>query len=253
MAVAGSPSGAEALREIRTFMEVFRYLVDVRSWPLEADHIEEDDLDAVTYDWDARDLGIPADGLRDLLELRQMRPLTARQPWGVFFLEFGGERLPKVQVRRLLRALVAKKRTAGALSRPTWRLDDLLFIVFTGSGTSKEVHFVAFRGDDPQSAELRELSWQPAQETRLVLQLLAEEVLPCLDWPENEGDIDSWRSRWRSGLTPGRSGDQRLGPSRRSHGQDCRRSAGPDPRGTDRGEGFRTILDANGRDPHAAC
>ena len=32
MAVAGSPSGAEALREIRTFMEVFRYLVDVRSW-----------------------------------------------------------------------------------------------------------------------------------------------------------------------------------------------------------------------------
>ena len=170
--------------------------------PLEADHIEEDDLDAVTFDWDAHDLGIPADGLRDLQELRQMRPLTASQPWGVFFLEFGGERLPKVQVRRLLRALVAKKRTAGAVSRPTWRLDDLLFIVFTGSGTSKEVHFVAFRGDDPQSAELRELSWQPAQETRLVLQLLAEEVLPCLDWPENEGDVDSWRSRWRSGLTP---------------------------------------------------
>ena len=202
MAVVGSPRGAEALREIRTFMEVFRYLVDVRGWPLEADHIEEDDLDAVTYDWDVDDLGIPADGLRDLQELRQMRPLTAGQPWGVFFLEFGGERLPKVQVRRLLRALVAMKRTAGAVSRPTWRLDDLLFIVFTGSGNSKEVHFVAFRGDDPQSAELRELSWQPAQETRLVLQLLAEELLPCLDWPEDEGDVDSWRSRWRSGLTP---------------------------------------------------
>ena len=202
MAVVGRPRGAEALRELRTFMEVFRYLVDVRGWPLEANHIEEDDLDAVTYDWDADDLGIPADGLRDLQELRQMRPLTASQPWGVFFLEFGGERLPKVQVRRLLRALVAMKRTAGVVSRPTWRLDDLLFIVFTGSGNSKEVHFVAFRGDDPKSAELRELSWQPAQETRLVLQLLAEELLPCLDWPEDEGEVDSWRSRWRSGLTP---------------------------------------------------
>ncbi len=183
-------------------MEVFRYLVDVRDWPLAADDIEDDDLDAVTYDWDADDLGIPAGALRDLRELRQMRPLTAGQPWGVFFLKFGGERLPKVQIRRLLRALVAKKRTAAAASRPTWRLSDLLFIVFTGSGDSIEVHFVAFRGDDPQSAELRELSWQPALDTRLVLELLAEERLPCLDWPDDEDDVESWRNRWRSGLTP---------------------------------------------------
>ena len=193
---------AEALRGIRTFMEVFRYLVDVRDWPLAADDIEDDDLDAVTYDWDADDLGIPAGALRDLRELRQMRPLTAGQPWGVFFLRFGGERLPKVQIRRLLRALVAKKRTSAAASRPTWRLADLLFVVFTGSGDSIEVHFVAFRGDDPQAAELRELSWQPALDTRLVLELLAEERLPCLDWPADEEDVESWRNRWRSGLTP---------------------------------------------------
>ena len=193
---------AEGLRGIRTFMEVFRYLVDVRDWPLAADDIEDDDLDAVTYDWDADDLGIPAGALRDLRALRQMRPLTVGQPWGVFFLKFGGERLPKVQIRRLLRALVAKKRTSAAASRPTWRLADLLFVVFTGSGDSIEVHFVAFRGDDPQAAELRELSWQPALDTRLVLELLAEERLPCLDWPDDEEDVESWRNRWRSGLTP---------------------------------------------------
>ena len=183
-------------------MEVFRYLVDVRDWPLAADDIEDDDLDAVTYDWDADDLGIPAGALRDLRELRQMRPLTVGQPWGVFFLKFGGERLPKAQIRHLLRALVAKKRTSAAASRPTWRLADLLFVVFTGSGDSIEVHFVAFRGDDPQTAELRELSWQPALDTRLVLELLAEERLPCLDWPDDEEDVESWRNRWRSGLTP---------------------------------------------------
>ena len=201
MTMTGAAAGADVLRGIRTFMEVFRYLVDVRGWPLVADDIE-DDLDAVTYDWGADDLGIPAGALRDLLELRQMRPLTAGQPWGVFFLKFRGERLPKVQIRRLLRALVAKKRTAAAASRPAWRLADLLFIVFTGSGDSIEVHFVAFRGDDPQTAELRELSWQPVLDTRLVLELLAEEHLPCLDWPDDEEDVESWRTRWRSGLTP---------------------------------------------------
>lgn len=203
MPVVNAASGADALRGLRTFMEVFRYLVDVRGWPLAADHIEAEDLDRVTYDWDADDLGIPASALRDLRELRQMRPLTAGQPWGVFFLEFGGERLPKVQIRSVLRALVTKKRTsAAAASRRTWGLDDLLFIVFTGSGDSIEVHFVVFRGADAQAAEFRELSWQPVHEARRVLQFLAEERLPCLDWPDDESNLESWRARWRSGLTP---------------------------------------------------
>ena len=203
MPVAGAASGADALRGLRTFMEVFRYLVDVRGWPLDADHIEDEDLDDVTYDWDADDLGLPASALRDLRELRQMRPLTVGQPWGVFFLEFGGERLPKVQIRSVLRALVTKKRmSAAAASRRTWGLDDLLFIVFTGSGDSIEVHFVVFRGADAQTAEFRELSWQPVHEARRVLQFLAEERLPCLDWPDEESNIESWRARWRSGLTP---------------------------------------------------
>ena len=203
MPVAGTAGGADALRRLRTFMEVFRYLVDVRGWPLDADHIEDEDLDRVTYDWDSDDLGIPASALRDLRELRQMRPLTAGQPWGVFFLEFGGERLPKVQIRSVLRALVTKKRTsAAAASRRTWGLDDLLFIVFTGSGDSIEVHFVVFRGADAQTAEFRELSWQPVHEARRVLQFLAEERLPCLDWPDDESNLESWRARWRSGLTP---------------------------------------------------
>ena len=203
MPVVNAASGADALRGLRTFMEVFRYLVDVRGWPLAADHIEDEDLDRVTYDWDADDLGIPASALRDLRELRQMRPLTAGQPWGVFFLEFGGERLPKVQIRSVLRALVTKKRaSAAAASRRTWGLDDLLFIVFTGSGDSIEVHFVVFRGADAQTAEFRELSWQPVHEARRVLQFLAEERLPCLDWPDDESNLESWRARWRSGLTP---------------------------------------------------
>ena len=201
MAARGT-AGIGALRRMRTFMEVFRYLVDVRGWPLESDHLENDDLDAVTYDWDPDELGIASDGLRDLRELRQMRPLAANQPWGVFFLEFSGTRLPRVQIRRLLRALVAKKRTAGASTLPTWRLDDLLFIVITGSGDSVEVHFVAFRGGDSQTAELRELAWQPVRESQRVLQLLAEELLPCLDWPSDETDIEAWRVQWRSGLAP---------------------------------------------------
>ena len=63
-----------------------------------------------TYDWDPGEMGIPADRLR---RVWQMRPLTAAQPWGVFFLEFVGSRLPITQVRHVLRVLVTSKRAAG--------------------------------------------------------------------------------------------------------------------------------------------
>ena len=97
---------------------MFQYLADDQDWPLDMAHLDDDDLTAVTYDWDPEELGIPARQLDDLKRLQQMRPLTANQPWGVFFLEFAGHRLRYTPIRRLLRALVTKKRAAGATSVP---------------------------------------------------------------------------------------------------------------------------------------
>ena len=187
---------AETMRGIRTFAQVFQYLVDDQGWPLELPDLEDDDLTAVTYDWDPAELGIPADRLGDLKRLQQMRPLTVSQPWGVFFLEFGGPRLRYTPIRRLLRALVTKKRVAAAASRPTWALDDLLFVVITGTGDEVEIHLLAFQGSDPQTAEFRSLAWRPAHAPPRHLQRLNEELLPCLAWPTDDSDVESWRKAW---------------------------------------------------------
>ena len=187
---------AETMRGIRTFAQVFQYLVDGQGWPLELPDLEDDDLTAVTYDWDAAELGIPADRLGDLKRLQQMRPLTVNQPWGVFFLEFGGPRLRYTPIRRLLRALVTKKRAAAAASRPTWALDDLLFVVITGTGDEVEIHLLAFHGSAPQTAEFRSLAWRPVHAPPRHLQRLNEELLPCLAWPTDDSDVESWRKAW---------------------------------------------------------
>ena len=187
---------AETMRGIRTFAQVFQYLVDGQGWPLELPDLEDDDLTAVTYDWDPAELGIPADRLGDLKRLQQMRPLTVNQPWGVFFLEFSGPRLRYTPIRRLLRALVTKKRAAAAASRPTWALDDLLFVVITGTGDEVEIHLLAFHGSDPQTAEFRSLAWRPAHAPPLHLQRLNKELLPCLAWPTDDSDVESWRKAW---------------------------------------------------------
>ena len=187
---------AETMRGIRTFAQVFQYLVDVQGWPLELPDLEDDDLTAVTYDWDPAELGIPAERLKDFKRLQQMRPLTVNQPWGVFFLEFSGPRLRYTPIRRLLRGLVTKKRAAGAASRPTWALADLLFVVITGTGDEVEIHLLAFQGSDPQTAEFRSLAWRPAHAPPRHLQRLSEELLPCLAWPADDSDIESWRKTW---------------------------------------------------------
>ena len=190
------PGTVETLRSIRAFAQVFKYLADERGWPLDTDALDEDDLESLTYDWDPEELGISPGGLGALRRLRQMRPVTAGQPWGVFFLEFTGARLPITQVRRILRALVARKRASGNGSRPSWRLDDLLFIVSTGAGGTMELHLITFRGDSPQGAEFRSLSWRTDTPTGH-LRRLAEELLPCLDWPDDVTDVASWRAAWR--------------------------------------------------------
>ena len=192
------PGKVETLRSIRAFAQVFKYLRDERGWPLDADALDDDDLDSLTYDWNPEELDIAPGSLDALRRLRQMRPVTTSQPWGVFFLEFTGARLPITQVRRILRALVARKRGSGNGSRPSWRLDDLLFIISTGAGAGEtmELHLITFRGDSPQGAEFRSLTWRADTPTGH-LRRLAEELLPCLDWPDDTTDVASWRTAWR--------------------------------------------------------
>ena len=186
--------GVEALRRIRTFAQLFRYLIDELNWPLDADKLEEDEI---TYDWEPSEIGVPVDALKDLRRFQQMRPLAVTQPWGVFFLEFAGPRLPITQVRSLLKALVKKKRTNHNGSPRTWDRDSLLFIIVTGADDSMQLQLIAFGGPGSQNAKFLPLAWRPVQSPSRHLHRLATELLPKLTWPKNPRDAESWLISWR--------------------------------------------------------
>ena len=103
---------AEKLRSVGTFEEVIEYLTDELDWPIAAD-----DLEDATFDYELSELGLDAERLPRVKSLRQLRPLATEQPWGVFFLEFSGPRLPLTSLRQLLTSLVTKKRARGTGSR----------------------------------------------------------------------------------------------------------------------------------------
>jgi predicted helicase len=181
------------LRGITSFDDVIEYLVDELDWPIDADDLEE-----ATFEWDPDELGIPADRVPHLASLRQLRPLETDQPWGIFFLEFDGPRLPLTALRRLLDKLVTKKRATGSGTRRTWDLNDLLFIITTSTGDTVELHFIAFFEQPDKPAEIRSIPWRPGQSPAQHLKRLATELLPHLAWPDDPADISEWRDEWRS-------------------------------------------------------
>lgn len=183
----------DELRNVRSLDDVLELLADDLDWP-----ITVDDLEDATWDWDPEDLGIPPDRVPHLVSLRQLRPLATNQPWGVFFLEFDGPRLPLTALRRLLDKLVTKKRQSGGGSLPSWKLDDLLFIITTSSGESVELHFLAFFDQPGHSAEIRSIPWRPGQSPAQHLARVATELLPNLAWPDDPADSEEWREHWRS-------------------------------------------------------
>ncbi|MYA27714.1 MAG: hypothetical protein F4091_13060 [Acidimicrobiales bacterium] len=106
------------LRRIRTQADLFKYLEAELDWPIDVDDFDEDER--LTWEWLPSDIGIAPEDLASLRRLRQLRPLSAAQPWGIFFVEFDRERLPVTQFRKLAQAFA---RRPGRLRRRPARSD----------------------------------------------------------------------------------------------------------------------------------
>jgi len=182
------------LRRALSFDDIIGLLRDDLDWPIDVSKLEE-----ASFHYTPDELGIPADRMPSLISIRELQPLTYYQPWGIFFLDFEGPRLPITPLRRLLEKLVASKR-AGKHHR-TWHLDQLLFIVTTAGGDAVEFHFIAFFESATSLAEIRSISWRPRQSPERYLRRLATELLPKLSWPEDSADGQSWSQTWRAAFT----------------------------------------------------
>lgn len=188
----------EALKAIRTFPSLIRFLRDEMDWPIESEDFEE-----LTFAYSPEELGIDAKNAAKIQEIKRLRRLSAQPPWGIFFVKFEPKRLPVVALRRILNRVALKKRaSANSADRAAWSADDLLFISNYGEGESRQISFAHFSQSETKKdlPTLKVLGWDNL-DTSLHLDHVAEVLIEQLVWPDDEDDESAWRKQWRAAFT----------------------------------------------------
>ena len=188
-------SEIEHLKSIRSFPSLVKYLRDELDWP-----IDSDNFDDLTFEYEPEELGIDAKTAVKIKDIKQLRPLVSKQPWGIFFINFEPKQLPIVVLRRILRSLVIKKRaSANKSQQAAWKLHDLLFISSYGESEHREITFAHFSepnnrlfGDLPT---LKVLGWDD-DDTKLKIDHIVHTLSEKMRWPEDEDDAETWRRKW---------------------------------------------------------
>lgn len=181
----------ERLRSATSIDALVRFLHDELNWPVDLDAIDD-----AFYDYEPEELGIKPEHRVAVQSIKQLRPLTSGQPWGIFFVEFDRQKLPMVVLRRVLQGLSLRNREKDK-GRQRWHARDLLFVSSFGPANDREIalaHFTdeAEHGDLPT---LRVLGWDGA-DTNLALAQVATTLSEHLRWPA-DGDTPSGQQRWR--------------------------------------------------------
>ncbi len=175
------------LANIRRFDQLVAYLRDELGWPIGSGDFEE-----LTFEYSPEELGIDTKNAAKIQEIKRLRPLSPKQPWGIFFVKFEPKKLPVVALRRILSQVALKKRaSANSAERQAWAADDLLFVSNYGEGSERQISFAHFAKpqDGHDLPTLKVLGWDN-RDTALHLAAVAKELTQHLAWP---GRSRRWR------------------------------------------------------------
>jgi hypothetical protein len=191
-----SEISVQELSNITSFSSLVDLLRDKLAWPIGEDY----GFDDIIYEYEAGELGLKPEEIAKIREIHQLRPLTTNQPWGIFFLSFEEKNISITVLRRMLRALVVKKRAgAQAADKQSWQLHDLIFVTSFGKSGERELAFAHFSdgGATNELPILNVLGWN-VKDTRLHNEHVATTLENKLSWPDDAGDLDAWRKQWGS-------------------------------------------------------
>ena len=197
-------SVTEELQRIDDFNKLLPFLKNRMGWPIEQDVLDEDDpLEEATFEFTPRELGIDPDKAPNIRGIRQLRPFHAEQPFGVFLISFEDKDLKVTAMRRILRALVKKKREVNnAGTQQRWDANDWMFVSNFGQAGHRKISFAHFHQDNETNElpTLRVIGWDE-DDTPTRLRIQASDLTKKLKYPDNPSDISAWRAQWNDAFS----------------------------------------------------
>lgn len=173
-----------ALKNVNSIESMLRYCNDSLKWNIDEDYF--DDIDELTYDFTASDLGIKDEEFAKISTLKHMRPLTDNQDWAVFLVDFESKRIDITTLRRVLNAIIPKRTNR---ERMTWACDHIFFMCLWGEYSVRSVGFSAFEEYEKSLPVMKIIYCTPAIESSEGIRNF-ENKISFLKCDKNENFID---------------------------------------------------------------
>lgn len=186
------------IRSIRSIEDLVRYFAENLEWKIDLDDFE--DIEDITYDFEAKDIGLKEEAFSKIRSLRQLRPLCDEQQWGIFCVEFESNRFEVTALRKILSGLIPRRRNSA--EHAVWDQKDLLFLCFWGQDNDRTIGVAHFEDVETGLPQIKMNSCAPAIEDGAVIQVF-ENRLKHLKWVQDVTDTQAWYEQWSKAFVVG--------------------------------------------------
>ena len=186
------------IRRVRDMNGLISYFADTLGWRIDLDDF--DDIEDISYDFEAEDIGLKEEAFAKIKSLRQLPPLVDGQKWGIFCVEFDSKKFEVTALRKILSGLIPKRRNSA--DHAVWSQQDLLFLCFWGNDNDRTIGIAHFEDMASGLPQIKMISCAPAVEDFTQIKVF-EDRLKNLRWPMNYVDHEKWRSDWSGAFSTG--------------------------------------------------
>lgn len=186
------------IRKVKTMTDLIGYFSQNLRWNIDVDDF--DDIEDISYDFEAEDIGLKEEAFAKISSLRQLQPLVDGQRWGIFCVEFDSDKFEVTALRKILSGLVPKRRNSA--DHAVWDQKDLMFICNWGKDNNRTIGIAHFEDKDSGLPQIKMISCAPAMEDFTQIKVF-EDRLAQLVFPRNTRDIDAWRESWAAAFVSG--------------------------------------------------
>lgn len=181
------------IRNVANTDDLIGYFSGKLGWDIDVESFES--KDDFSFEWTAEDLGLNEESFAKIRSLRQLRPFSDKQKWGMFCIEFDSKKFEVSAVRKVLSALIPRKRKDP--NAPVWNLKDILFLCDWGEDYNRSVGLAHFEEHEKGLPQIKTISCTPSSALADPTELKTfEERLNGLEWPKDAENWREWSNDW---------------------------------------------------------